>query len=75
MCWLSKLFKKSKPLEEATMTKAEVIEKLREDILVHEQWACIVTEEPNYGFYYGDYDWHMEWIKVYENAIYYLKKS
>jgi len=75
MCWLSKLFKSEKPIPPATMTKAEVIAQLEDDILIHEQWAVIVTEHPEYAPSMGDYDWHMKWIEVYQNAIYYLKSE
>lgn len=58
---------------EATMTKAEVIEKLKEDILIHEDWAVRVTQTPSLAQSFGDYDWHMQWNEVYKNAIYYLE--
>ena len=56
-----------------TLTKEEVIENLLDDILIHEQWACYVVEYPEYAESMGDYDWHIRWIKIYENAIYYLE--
>jgi len=70
------IFKKkpaTPPLSDATMTKAQVLKKLEEDILIHEYWACKVTEEPGWGDTMGDYDWHLMWIEVYQNCIYYLQ--
>jgi len=52
--------KKPEPIEKQAMTKEQVIEKLQEDILIHEQWAVIVTEYPQYAESFGDYDWHLE---------------
>lgn len=57
-----------------TLTKAQVIKKLEDDILIHEHWAVRVTQEPELAKDFGDYDWHMTWIKVYRNAIFYLKQ-
>jgi len=56
-----------------SMTRGEVIEKMEEDILIHEYWAVKVTQEPKYAPSMGDYDWHMMWIEVYQNTIYYLE--
>ena len=65
------IFKKKLP-EGATLTKAQCIKKLEEDILIHEYWAVKVTEEPAYAASMGDYDWHMAWNEVYRNCIFYL---
>lgn len=58
---------------EATMTRGEVITNLENDILAHEDWAVRVTQYPEYVPLMGDYDWHMHWVKVFKNAIYYLE--
>lgn len=72
MCWW--LFKKKIDITGMpTMEKLAVIEELEDDILIHEQWACYVTQYPKYAETMGDYDWHMKWIEVYRNAIYYLQ--
>lgn len=55
-----------------TMAKQAVIEELEDDILIHKQWAVLVTQKPSLAKDFGDYDWHMKWIEVYKNAIYYL---
>ena len=55
------------------MPRAEVIEKLEEDILIHEYWAVEVVEHPEKAELMGDYDWHIMWNEVYRSAIYYLK--
>jgi len=56
-----------------TMLVEIVISELEYDILIHEYWACKVTEEPEWETYMGNYHWHVKWIEVYENTIYYLK--
>ena len=68
MC-LKKLTAKVKGM----LTREKVIEKLREDILIHEQWAVLVAQYPQYAESFGDYDWHIAWNKVYKSAIYYLE--
>lgn len=55
-----------------TVSKQVVIEELENDILIHEQWAVLVTQTPSLAVSFGDYDWHLHWIAVYKNAIYYL---
>ncbi|GAG58984.1 unnamed protein product, partial [marine sediment metagenome] len=32
-----------------------------------------VVQHPEWAKTMGDYDWHMHWIEVYRNAIYYLQ--
>ena len=56
-----------------SMTVREVLDKLEEDILIHEYWAGYVTQHPSYAASMGDYDWHMTWIEVYENCIHYIE--
>ena len=56
-----------------SMEKIVVIEELEDDILIHELWAVKVVEEPELAEAMGDYDWHMKWIEVYHNAIYYIE--
>lgn len=76
MYWLLRiinLFKKVKPVYPATMTKSEVVTQLEIDILIHENWAAIVTGQPEYADSFGDYDWHLFWIEVYQNAIHYIR--
>lgn len=63
-----------RPAPPATLLKATVIKELKYDILIHEFWAVKVTEEPAWAPSMGDYDWHLRWIEVYENAIYYLEE-
>uniref|UniRef100_A0A6M3J490 Uncharacterized protein n=1 Tax=viral metagenome TaxID=1070528 RepID=A0A6M3J490_9ZZZZ len=60
------------PANYPSMTKQEVTDKMEEDIQIHEWWAGYVTQNPSYAQSYGDYDWHMAWIEVYKNTIYYL---
>lgn len=60
-------------MEEPTLTQSQVIEELEYNILIHEGWAGYVVEYPEYSETMGDYDWHMRWIEVYENAIFYLQ--
>lgn len=72
MCWW--LFKKKVDIGGMpTMEKIVVIEELEDDILIHEQWAVRVVQEPKWAEMMGDYDWHMHWIEVYRNALYYLQ--
>lgn len=56
-----------------TMSNLTVIEELEDDILIHEYWAVKVVQEPKLATTMGDYDWHMHWIEVYQNTIYYLQ--
>jgi len=72
MCF--KLFKPAPKDGMPSMSKADVVKKLEEDILIHEYWAVKVTQEPQYAESFGDYDWNIEWIEVYKNAIFYLRQ-
>ena len=56
-----------------TMSKQTIIDELYDDIVIHEYWACFVVQNPSYAPSMGDYDWHMKWIEVYQNGIYYLE--
>jgi len=70
------LFKKKANLSDMpTMSKQNIIEELGEDILIHELWAVKVTQSPKLADDFGDYDWHMHWIEVYKNSIYYLQEG
>jgi hypothetical protein len=60
-------------LEKPAMTRKQVIDRLREDIAIHERWIKIVTEHPSYARSFGDVDWHKEWIEVFRHAIWYLE--
>lgn len=71
MCFLFK--KKVDIIGMPTMSRQNVIGELEDDILIHENWAVKVVQEPEYAEAMGDYDWHMHWISVYKNAIYYLQ--
>ena len=62
-------------LSNASMPVSYVIEKLNEAIDIHEGWAAYVTQYPSYSTSFGDYDFHMGWIEVYKNAIYYLSEK
>lgn len=73
MCKLSNLFRKKAPVGMPSMSRQEIIERLEYDILIHEYWAVEVTEHPEEAEKMGDYDWHMHWIEVYENALFYLR--
>lgn len=78
------IFKKQEPVVEnvgdepivlPSMSKQDVIADLEEDILIHERWAVLVVQDPTHypPKNYGDYNWHMKWIEIYKNAIYYLQ--
>jgi len=82
MCWwifrkkqgVEPLYPPLYPNELPTLPIDKVIEELEFDILIHEQWACYVTQNPSYAPTMGDYDWHIRWIEVYKAAIYYLRR-
>ena len=72
------IFKKKKQPDMSglpTLTKKKLIEEMEYDILIHEYWAVKVTEEPAWAPSMGDYDWHMRWIEVYRNVIFYLQED
>jgi len=56
------------------LTQEQVLAELEYDILIHEYWACRVTEEPAWAPTMGDYEWHMRWIEVYKAAIFYIRR-
>ena len=72
-------FKKKQELtqEIPVLTQQEVITELEYDIEIHEFYAVAVVEEPHIysPSVYGDHDWHIHWIEVYNACIYYLKRS
>ena len=80
MCWWIKkqevtpteLYPNPLPIE-----RSKVIEELEYDITIHEAYAAWVVQDP--ARYppstFGDYNWHIRWIQVYESAIYYLKQG
>jgi len=57
------------------LTLDNVVKELEYDILIHENWAVMVVEQPEYALSMGDYDWHMKWIDIYKSAIYYLRSG
>jgi len=59
------------------MTAEQVISELRFDILIHEDYAGLVVQNPSRypPSVYGDYDWHIRWIEVYKAAIYYIQRA
>ena len=80
MCWW--IFKKQSqpetplyPNELVFLSVEDTIGELEYDIKIHEAYAVWVVQEPNKypPANYGDYNWHIRWIKVYESAIHYLK--
>jgi len=82
MCWnkLIALFRKVDPEplypnELPNLSIDKVLEELEFDILIHEHWAVYVTQHPSYARTMGNYDWHIRWIEVYQNAIYYIRRS
>ena len=70
------LRKQPKPEEMPTIHLENVIAMLEEDVLIHEHWAVYVIQHPKSELIrvVGDYQWHLDWIEVYENAIYYLRQ-
>lgn len=66
-----------KPIPPATMTKLQVVRKLEEDIMIHETWIGLITEHPETypPQTWGDEEFHLGWIEVYQNAIHYLRKG
>ena len=79
MClkFIKRLFQKPKSLELPTLSLDKVIEELEYDILIHEEYAGLVIQNPSKypPDTYGSYDWQIRWIRVYESAIYYLRSS
>jgi len=83
MCqWLKKLLGRESeadatPISSPTLTREEVIAELEYDIQIHESYAVWVVEEPSRypPEVYGDYDWHMRWIEVYQSAIHYIREA
>ena len=59
------------------LTQQQVIEELEYDIVIHEDYAVWVVQNPSrYNpKVYGDYDWHIRWIEVYKAAIYYIQRA
>ena len=44
-------------------------------VKTHQYWADRVLEEPELIDIVGDRDWHLTWVRIYEDVMFYLQHS